>query len=559
MTLGKKSHQPSVLRQSQHLQIVAVEASTQLRSQAISAMQTQAIRLEDIADTEMEGAEGIDKCMDELMHVVLFTELRMEIRAISDSLDAMQFRLMCSSSGSSGRRARGTLSKQRVPQHGSAETNSGDGDGSPDDGAQAGRDDGDDNEEPSVPRPLSPSETFRTARGVMFPDPAESGGEDGDGGTDNNNDDSNSNNEVQRNEPEQPTSADCDDEPEDFEKTLDELEYRLYDVCIEVEEWRRTHCIIDFITAMEPKDAAAGQRKRASRPPSILSFNSVRQHPVEQIVSSVRERERVRRKRAASLGNVATNGLSFSFSADGLDSLPSSMRKYSGGRPLSPQPPMPPLSRLLEVERGLEANKAAQLQNRRSSNDSHTMLVQIASPGNGVVSPSGKAQTTRQGGNLRLIGSPNRESTSVSEHPLSAARDGERGGDTSGFSHSSSLPRQPQTFVDDVRIIGWVTRGRGLDVHTEFKVVVHLTRGDNLTVMRRYTDFEILRDVICERYHTFRKRVPHLPRKKAFGKFEDSFLKKRENGLQFFLAYVMLHPVIGCSTVIRQWIEGGGS
>ncbi|PIA18864.1 Phox-like protein, partial [Coemansia reversa NRRL 1564] len=78
--------------------------------------------------------------------------------------------------------------------------------------------------------------------------------------------------------------------------------------------------------------------------------------------------------------------------------------------------------------------------------------------------------------------------------------------------------------------------------------------GENLTVMRRYTDFELLREVLCERYRTFSKRIPTLPPKKAFGKFEDRFLKKRENGLQFFLAYVMLHPVIGCSAVIRQWL-----
>ncbi|KAJ1907276.1 hypothetical protein LPJ81_000852, partial [Coemansia sp. IMI 209127] len=59
-------------------------------------MQTQAIRLEDMADTEIEDTEAIDKCMGELMHVVLFTELRKELREISDSLDGMQFRLVCS-------------------------------------------------------------------------------------------------------------------------------------------------------------------------------------------------------------------------------------------------------------------------------------------------------------------------------------------------------------------------------------------------------------------------------------------------------------------------------
>ncbi|KAI8322609.1 Phox-like protein, partial [Martensiomyces pterosporus] len=77
--------------------------------------------------------------------------------------------------------------------------------------------------------------------------------------------------------------------------------------------------------------------------------------------------------------------------------------------------------------------------------------------------------------------------------------------------------------------------------------------GENLTVLRRYTDFVLLREVLCRRYSTFRKRIPHLPAKQAFGKFDDRFLKKRESGLQFFLAYVVLHPVIGTSSVIKKW------
>ncbi|KAJ1942284.1 hypothetical protein EC988_006533, partial [Linderina pennispora] len=113
-----------------------------------------------------------------------------------------------------------------------------------------------------------------------------------------------------------------------------------------------------------------------------------------------------------------------------------------------------------------------------------------------------------------------------------------------------------RTYCNDVRIVGWTTTGHGLDVHTEFKVFAHLSAGGNVTVMRRYTDFVVLREVLCERYRTFRKRIPHLPHKQAFGKFDDQFLKKRESGLQFFLAYVVLHPVIGASTVVRQWFEG---
>ncbi|KAJ1667677.1 hypothetical protein IW140_001265 [Coemansia sp. RSA 1813] len=522
----KKPTQSALLRQTQYLQTVAVEASNQLRSQSISMMQTQAIRLEDMADTEMEDTAHIDKCMSELMHIVLFTELRKEIREISDSLDGMQFRLVCSR----GRPTRAASKQTVLPNSGGAQDN--------DDESEAPETSDTDD---LMPRPLSPSETFRTARGVPFPEPIESGNsENGDninGGDHNINSDDGQPGVTNNGEQDE-------DEPEDVEKTLDELEHRLYGTCIEVLEWRRTHYINDFITSMETKNTGL---RRVSRPPSILSFSSIR-HPVERIIGEVRERER--KKRTSSLGNAAANGLSCSLPADAFDPPQFALGSTSL---VSPPPPMPPLSRLLEVEREIETTRLSPQQRRRSSNESRTSA-HIVSPSNnnsnhdGVISPSGRSLGTRQDGNLRLIGFP----TATTPHRASIS-------DERRSSREIPPPQRrshPQTFVDDVRIIGWVTRGRGLDVHTEFKVVVHLTRGENLTVMRRYTDFEILREVVCERYRTFRKRVPHLPQKKAFGKFEDSFLKKRESGLQFFLAYVMLHPVIGCSTVIRQWIEG---
>ncbi|KAJ2555427.1 hypothetical protein EV175_002268 [Coemansia sp. RSA 1933] len=505
----KKQTQSAQLRQTQYLQTVAVEASNQLRSQSIGAMQTQAIRLEDLAETEIETAADTDKCMDELMHVVLFTELRREIREISDSLDGMQFQLVCNS----GRPTR-TVSKQTALL-----TGSGSGDVVPEVVEERSEDDtgaGDADEQ--MPRPLSPSETFRTARGIPFPEPAENG-TDNDQSVD--------------------TTAANGDEQEDPEKSLEELEHRLYNVCIEVVEWRRTHCIKEFIASMEAKDA--GLLRRDSRPSSVLSFGA-KMHPVEHIIGQMRDREQ--KKRTSSLGNAVRNGLSYSLPADVFDPL--LLAPGEGSSLVSAPPPMPPLSRLLEVERELEATRLSPRQRRRSSNESRGSVAHGSN--DGVISPSGRRTDTHQGGNLRLIGSP----SATSPHRASIAderRASEAATTQGGRGH-------PQTFVDDVRIIGWVTRGRGLDVHTEFKVVVHLTRGDNLTVMRRYTDFEILREVVCQRYRTFRKRVPHLPQKKAFGKFEDSFLKKRESGLQFFLAYVMLHPVIGCSMIIRQWIEG---
>ncbi|KAJ1717925.1 hypothetical protein LPJ61_007040, partial [Coemansia biformis] len=252
------------------------------------------------------------------------------------------------------------------------------------------------------------------------------------------------------------------------EASLEELGRRLYGACMEIDEWRRTPCIVDFMAATKGKQADDAGGSAASGSP-------------------------------ATSPRLAT-------APRGLEDMCGRQRAQSSWSTVSSP------SRLLQVEREVEAMRAERARSRKPSMPEYSSVHTHGPPANNL-SPSGKAQRTHPA-TLRLIDTV-QESSRATTH---------------------------RTLVDDVRIIGWATRGRGLDVHTEFKIVLHLTVGDNLTVMRRYTDFEVLRDVLCDRYPMFAKRIPHLPRKKAFGKFEDRFLKKRESGLQFFLAYVMLHP-----------------
>ncbi|KAJ2006064.1 hypothetical protein GGI04_002009 [Coemansia thaxteri] len=475
----------------QYLQTVAVEASNQLRNQCTKVMQNQAIRLEDVADTEIEDIVGLDNCMDELMLCVMYTELRKDVREITDSLMDQQYNLL-----SARKRVVGAMPFKMSPEGDEAA-------GASLSSANQAQESDDD-----TPHQLSGTDTFRTAQGVpMFssggalsPRPA---GE------------SDSNFGKQLAARATPTIPDLA-----FE--ISELEQRLYGVCIEIDEWRRTRCILGFIEDVVARgsNAASPGRRRSSRPASIRSMGLAARLPVEQIISEARERQR---KRASSMGNAGASPLSPRDAA-----LASSLMLSAS----------PPLSRLLQAEREAERSRSdVRGGGWREFGPAHgdSTTSPLCQPTfDAVQGPSGQPYQA-QLGSLRLI-----------ETSSNGAADSS-GGSGAG---------RPRTLVDDVRIIGWVTRGSGLDVHTEFKVVVHLTRGDNLTVMRRYTDFALLREVLCQRYYTFSKRIPHLPAKKAFGKFEDQFLRKREKGLQFFLAYVMLHPVIGCSPIVRKWLEG---
>ncbi|CAG8636006.1 12551_t:CDS:2 [Racocetra fulgida] len=62
-----------------------------------------------------------------------------------------------------------------------------------------------------------------------------------------------------------------------------------------------------------------------------------------------------------------------------------------------------------------------------------------------------------------------------------------------------------------------------------------------------------LRSQLIKAYPKFRKLIPCLPPKRIMGKFMPEFIEKRRKDLEYFLAYVLLHPILGPTTVLRRW------
>ncbi|KAJ2235338.1 hypothetical protein H4R99_006531 [Coemansia sp. RSA 1722] len=538
--LAPLSKPSQLVNRTQQLQTVAVEASDQLRDQTIQLMQAQSIRLEDMADTEIEGHSGMDQCLDELMQCILYTELRKDVREVTDKLEEVQHRLFSSEQDLSSTAAAEAMAAFSLEEnsnvyaeqgrgHGQSDDNNGsagvgdiNGSNADGDGANGSEND-DEDENNTTPTQISTAETFQTARGMpMFSDAESSSLVP-------------SSSAASKRRPKLPqamtdavatpdansiSKSAANPDPDgstgllaELLRTVEQLEQQLYGVCVEIHEWRRSRCVAEFISAINatmpmPMPAAADH----PRSPSADSSISARIIPIGRIIGEARERQRVR---ASSLGHQPMAGYPIS----PADRMAGSLRLSTS----------PPLSRLLQAEREAESLRAL----------GSTRPFRSPSLASHFVPAAKSIQPTDETTQTRL---PHFNSLRLIDTAVSAPSDGQE------------TTNRHRTFADDVRIVGWVTKGSGLDVHTEFKVVVHLTRGENLTVMRRYTDFADLRGVLCERYPTFRKRIPQLPPKKAFGKFENRFLKKRESGLQFFLAYVMLHPVIGCSSIIRRWI-----
>ncbi|KAI8975182.1 Phox homologous domain-containing protein, partial [Mycotypha africana] len=75
-----------------------------------------------------------------------------------------------------------------------------------------------------------------------------------------------------------------------------------------------------------------------------------------------------------------------------------------------------------------------------------------------------------------------------------------------------------------------------------------------ITVRKRYSDFVELKESLMKEYPTLRKTIPNLPPKKVVGKFTPSFVEQRRKELEYFFKYIVLHPTLGGSSIVKQWI-----
>ncbi|OLY81771.1 Sorting nexin MVP1 [Smittium mucronatum] len=117
----------------------------------------------------------------------------------------------------------------------------------------------------------------------------------------------------------------------------------------------------------------------------------------------------------------------------------------------------------------------------------------------------------------------------------------------------------PNPFANDVRIVSHSIVRRGIDTFAQYTIIARKSSGGNITVLRRYSDFVNLRFMLTVEYPLFRTRIPKLPPKRVLRNFDPQFLQKREQSLQYFLAYVVLHPVLGSSVYVELWFTNNNA
>ncbi|WWC88010.1 uncharacterized protein L201_002912 [Kwoniella dendrophila CBS 6074] len=120
-----------------------------------------------------------------------------------------------------------------------------------------------------------------------------------------------------------------------------------------------------------------------------------------------------------------------------------------------------------------------------------------------------------------------------------------------------------QVIIKGYKIVGgsdWKDVAR-LGAYVVYDIEISLRNGGNVEILRRYTDFVNLRNLLKAKYPTMKDAIPQLPGKAHFSKFQPEFLEQRQPRLQRFLRAVILHPEMGKGgkgSIVGDWVVGKG-
>lgn len=105
----------------------------------------------------------------------------------------------------------------------------------------------------------------------------------------------------------------------------------------------------------------------------------------------------------------------------------------------------------------------------------------------------------------------------------------------------------------------------GKQLYTTFLITVHTNlpeyKSNEFSVRRRYSDFEYLRAHLVTQVSNNEKtkgslrRVPELPGKKMWGKFEKDFIEQRRQGLEDFLNRCAGHAICRLEKGFHRFLE----
>ncbi|CAG8433745.1 11074_t:CDS:2 [Ambispora gerdemannii] len=108
-------------------------------------------------------------------------------------------------------------------------------------------------------------------------------------------------------------------------------------------------------------------------------------------------------------------------------------------------------------------------------------------------------------------------------------------------------------FAEEVTVGNPLRVGVGYGSYIVYTCTVKGQEGANIVARKRYSDFVQLRAQLIKAQPSYKRLIPKLPPKKVVGKFGAEFIETRRNDLEYFLTYVLLHPILGATPVVRRW------
>jgi len=94
--------------------------------------------------------------------------------------------------------------------------------------------------------------------------------------------------------------------------------------------------------------------------------------------------------------------------------------------------------------------------------------------------------------------------------------------------------------------------GEGMNAYVIYTITTKDKNGDNLSAIRRYSDFDWLHDILKMEYkHLI---IPPLPEKAIFDRFSPEFVEYRRKELERFLKRTLAHPDISQAPALRIFL-----
>ena len=162
-------------------------------------------------------------------------------------------------------------------------------------------------------------------------------------------------------------------------------------------------------------------------------------------------------------------------------------------------------------------------------------------------SPSPLAKRRSQGFRHHLISLQDNDDSSSPTSPSSPFRASPTQQHSPCWAKSATVPSY--TIVG-ISILG----SHGPGSYVVFTCVIDIISGSPITIRKRYSEFDALRNHLLRTFPKSAQALPALPRKTMVRKFEEQFLEERRKRLEWFLHWVVTNPDVCGSPVVKGWV-----